>query len=67
MNPKVPYIPILVVLGPKLWAVSLKLHQPEQLNMPLFDEMEITMNGPNLVKPDGAIEKAIQGYWRLKR
>ena len=33
MNPKVPYIPILVVLGPKLWAVSQKLCQPEQLNM----------------------------------
>ena len=36
MNPKAPYIPILVVLGPKLWAVSQKLCQPEQLNMPFL-------------------------------
>ena len=35
MTQKVPYIPIFVGLGPKLWSVTLKLCQLAYLSVPL--------------------------------
>ena len=34
MTQKVPYKPILVVLGPKLWSVTLKLCRRAKLSVP---------------------------------
>ena len=36
MTQKVPYMPILVVLGPKLWSVTLKLCQRAKLSVPFL-------------------------------
>ena len=36
MTQKVPYMPILVGLGPKLWSVTLKLCQRAYSSVPLF-------------------------------
>ena len=36
MTQKVPYIPIFVGLGPKLWSVTLKLCQRAYLSVPFF-------------------------------
>ena len=36
MTQKVPYIPILVGLGPKLWSVTLKLCQRAYSSVPLL-------------------------------
>ena len=40
MTQKVPYMPILVGLGPKLWSVTLKLCQRAYLSVPLLLEFE---------------------------
>ena len=42
MTQKVPYMPILVGLGPKLWSVTLKLCQRAYLSVPLL--LLITIN-----------------------
>ena len=38
MTQKVPYIPILVGLGPKLWSVTLKLCQRAYSSVPLHQD-----------------------------
>ena len=43
MTQKAPYMPILVVLGPKLWSVTLKLCQRAKLSVPfLFLKMALS-------------------------
>ena len=37
MTQKAPYMPILVVLGPKLWSVTLKLCRRAKLSVPLYN------------------------------
>ena len=46
MTQKLPYMPILVVLGSKLWSVTLKLCLRAKLSVPLVEKD--TLLGPTV-------------------
>ena len=61
MTQKVPYIPILVGLGPKLWSVTLKLCQRAKLSVPLCLAVctEWVLNDANNPPPVSVFEKSL--------
>ena len=50
MTQKLPYMPILVVLGPKLWSVTLKLCRRAKLSVPFLVLIFINSTQPQKIQ-----------------
>ena len=69
MTQKVPYMPILVVLGPKLWSVTLKLCQRAYSSVPLLEERlsnPFYVQEPRLEDAAGLVLRVHRG-WQDRR